>query len=198
LLSRKTRLSVLLAFVAAALVPGAAVFVPSAHACTLLLPSSPAQFVETSEVIVIGEAVSADDLLLVLQPEAFLKGPVSAEEIRLKGDPNGMCPQAAIASGERVLVYIENANAPTYPLMNEAYVLKDGYAYMEGSDPLPEVEVVSSIRAVTGQYAVPAETQEEGAGIDWGNVLLPMGLVLLIVFGIGLVLMRVWHRIDPS
>ena len=198
MLSRKTRLAVFLAFVAAALVPGAAVFVPSAGACSLLLPSSPAQFVELSEVIVIGEAVSADPSLLVLRPEAFLKGPVSADDISLDGDPNGMCPQAAIGAGERVLVYIAHASDPTYPLMNEAYVLKDGYAYMEGADPLPEVEVVSSIRAVTGQYAVPAATEEEGAGIDWGNTLLPMGLVLLIVFGIGLVLMRVWHRIDPS
>ena len=149
-------------------------------------------------MIVIGEAISAEASLLVLRPEAFLKGPVSADDMNLEGQPEGMCPQAAIAEGERVLVYIASANEPAYPLTNEAYVLKDGYAYMEGAEPLSEVEVVSSIRAVTGQYAVPAATEEEGAGIDWGNTLLPMGLVLLIVFGIGLVLMRVWHRIDPS
>jgi hypothetical protein len=69
---------------------------------------------------------------------------------------------------------------------------------MEGAEPRSEVEVVSSIRAITGQYAVPAATEAEGAGIDWGNTVLPLGLVLLVIFGIGLVLMRVWHRIDPS
>jgi hypothetical protein len=45
---------------------------------------------------------------------------------------------------------------------------------------------------------VPAANQSEGASLDWVRVVLPTTIVVLIVFGIGLVLMRTWHRIDPS
>jgi hypothetical protein len=154
--------------------------------------------VPESEVILIGQATSSSPTLLVLKPEAFLKGPASADEIRFAGEESALCPQANIAEGERVLIYMFDAEAPAYPLINQAYVLRDGRAFMEGAEPRSEVEVVSSIRAITGQYAVPAATEAEGAGIDWGNTVLPLGLVLLVIFGIGLVLMRVWHRIDPS
>ena len=53
-------------------------------------------------------------------------------------------------------------------------------------------------KADTGLYAGPAAPEVEGAGIDWGNTWLPMGLGLLIVFGIGHGLRRVWPRIDPA
>lgn len=184
-------------FVTAALLPGAAVFVPEAHACSLYQPRSPIEFVADSEIIVIGEVVSSDETALVLQPEAFLKGPASAEQMRLVPDRSD-CPRANLNRGDRALVYLFRASEPRIPLTNEAYLLKDGRATMEGSSPLSEVEVVSQIRQITGQYAVPAATESDGAGIDWNSTVLPLGLVLLIVFGIGLVLMRVWHRIDPS
>jgi hypothetical protein len=58
--------------------------------------------------------------------------------------------------------------------------------------------VVAAIRAITGQYAVPAGSKDEGAGIDWKSTVLPVGAALLAVFAIGLVLMRQWHKIDPS
>ena len=209
MLSRKTRLLALLAFVTAALVPGAAVFVRPAHACTLVQIDSPAQLVPDAEVIVIGEVIRADADELALRPEAFLKGPASAEEIVFRelagpADPPGGvggingCPRASLAPRDRVLVYIFEAESARFPLLNQVYVLRDGRALMEGAGPISEVEAVSSIRAITGQYAVPAASEAEGAGIDWGNTVLPLGLVLLVIFGIGLVLMRVWHRIDPS
>ena len=170
---------------------------PAAHACTLVQPESPLQFVAESELIVIGTvgAVSADSF--ELQPEAFLKGPSSGETMRFSG-PNELCPAAEFEPDDRVLIYVLKADGLTWPLINQVYELRNGRANREGEMERLELEVVSDIRAITGQYAVPAVSDDEGAGIDWGNTLLPLGAVLVIIFGIGLVLMRIWHRIDPS
>jgi hypothetical protein len=45
---------------------------------------------------------------------------------------------------------------------------------------------------------VPAQTNSQGASLDWIKVVLPTALVVLAVFGIGLYLMKIWHRIDPT
>ena len=181
----------------AALLPGAAVFVRPAYACSLIQPESPDQFVAEAQLIVIGKVTAASDAELVLQPEAFLKGPASGEPFRLvsAGD---MCPRAEVNKGDRVLVYVFDASHPTWPLINEVYELRDGHAFRQGEVERTEIEVVSRIRAITGQYIVPAASDSEGAGIDWGSTIIPVGAALTIVFAIGLVLMRTWHRIDPS
>ncbi|MGE3074323.1 MAG: hypothetical protein AB7N24_13820 [Dehalococcoidia bacterium] len=170
---------------------------PKAHACSLIQPDSPTTFVPDSEMIVIGEVVSTGTDSLDLKPEAFLKGPATPDEITFSGDDLG-CPRADLKVGDRALVYVFDAAQPSYPLINQVYLLRDGRAIQEGSETLTEVEVVGDIRGLTGQYAVPASNKDDGAGIDWSNTVLPLGVVLLIIFGIGLVLMRVWHRIDPS
>jgi hypothetical protein len=82
--------------------------------------------------------------------------------------------------------------------MAQTYVLRDGRAQRGDQPAVPEVQLVSEVREVTGQYIVIATSQDEGAGIDWGNTVVPLGVALAVIFGIGLVLMRVWHRIDPS
>jgi len=197
---RSRRLSFFATFaltIAAALSPGAAVFVRPAHACSLMAVDSPVRLVPEAELIVIGEVTAVDGAGATLRPEAFLKGPLSGKDIRLERDSSG-CPTAGLETGARALVFVFDADAPRYPYVNEAYLLKDGHARMEGSAELSEVEVVSAIRAVTGQYAVPAESESEGAGIDWRNTILPLGAALGVIFVIGLALMRVWHRIDPS
>jgi hypothetical protein len=189
--------------VTAALGARAADFVPEAHACTLLKPESPTQFVPDAQVIVLGTVVSADDTALVLKPEVFLKGPVSQDNLRFtKSLPGGQgsvgCPTALLAAGQRAVVYVFDASSGEWPLTNQVYVLDQGRARMEGDKDRTEAEVVNAIRAVTGQYAVPASNQGEGAGIDWKSTILPLGIALAIIFAIGLVLMRLWHRIDPS
>lgn len=192
--------------VTAAFLPGAAVFVDDAHACSLIAVTSPEQLVPVSEVILIGKVTSADSETLVLRPEAFLKGPVSAEPVTLRaglpGSPGvpivGDCPRPQVSEGDRLLVYLYDAEQPRYPYINQAYLLTDGRAHMEGDRERTEIEVVSAIRGMTGQYAVPATAESEGAGINWKQTVIPLGVVMLILFGIGLVLMRVWHRIDPS
>lgn len=163
----------------------------------LIQPQSPADFVADSEVVVIGAVASAAGDTLVFEPEAFLKGPVSTEPLRFSAR-RSECPVANLHEGDRALLYVADAADPGWPLANMAYVLRDGKASREGEPSRTETEVVNAVRAITGQYAVPAASADEGAGIDWGSTVLPLGAALLVVFAIGLVLMRVWHRIDPS
>ena len=144
-----------------------------------------------------GRVSNVDGESFQLQPEAFLKGPVSGDAIRFSGK-DAQCPTLEVNADERFLVYMAKADEPTWPLINQAYEFRNGKAYREGEQERLEIEVISDIRAITGQYAVPAASESEGAGINWEDTVLPLGVVLLIIFGIGLVLMRVWHRIDPS
>jgi hypothetical protein len=146
----------------------------------------------------VGRVTTVADYEFDLEPEAFLKGPASAEPIRFRDSLMGACPTVAVQPGTRLLVYITDASKPDWPLVNSAYLLRNGKATLEGDRERTESQVVSAIRAVTGQYAVPARTESEGAGIDWGTTVLPVGAALLAVFAIGLVLMRQWHKIDPS
>lgn len=183
--------------ITAALLPGAAVFVPAAHACTLLQPESPVQFVAESQLIVVGRVTDVGSDSFELHPEAFLKGPSSGEAIRFSGRDE-QCPTAEVDSGDRILVYVGRADQLSWPLVNQVYEFRDGRAYREGEMERLEIEVISDIRKITEQYAVPAVDSDEGAGINWGDTLLPLGALLVVVFIIGLVLMRIWHRIDPS
>ncbi len=133
-----------------------------------------------------------------VHPEVFLKGPASADDIFFARSPiEDQCGRAPLATGDRALIYIFDATNPTTPLPNQAFILRDGHATM-GDQVRTEAEVVAAIRSLTGQYAVPAATESESAGIDWSHTIFPLGVVMAILLGIGLVLMRVWHRIDPS
>lgn len=147
--------------------------------------------------MVIGRVRTVNDNELVLKPQVFLKGPVSSEELHMSKE-NNLCPQAELKAGDRILVYIFVAARPLWPFINQVYLLTDGHAIRAGEPQRTEAEVVDVIRAVTGQYAVPAASSSEGAGIDWGHTVIPLGAALAVIFVIGLVLMRVWHRIDPS
>jgi len=168
-----------------------------AYACSLEQPEGPEDFIAESEVILIGRATRATETELEIEPEAFLKGPASGEPFVLPLRDE-LCPPAEVRVGQRLLIYMLDASEPEWPLMNQVYVLQDGHANRPGEAQRTEVEVVSHIRGVTGQYIVPAASESEGAGIDWESTVLPLGVVLVVIFGIGLVLMRVWHRIDPS
>jgi len=180
----------------AALIPGAAVSVRAANACGSLTAPSASEAVAQSQVVVIGTVAAAGEGTATLQPEVFLKGPASAEPIHFSGTTDE-CPVAPLTSGARALIYIPDASHPRVPTMYEAWILTDGRASMDGAEQ-SEADLVAAIRSVTGQYAVPVASRSEGAGIDWGHTVVPLGAALAIVFGIGLVLMRVWHRIDPS
>lgn len=139
----------------------------------------------------------------VLEPEVILKGSVPSTNVELP-PPEGEapCKLAVLTDGTRVLLFLSVTDGrPEWPGASQAFDLEDGLAIQQedlGFGRGPEVARVNSVRSITGQYVVPAGDSGEGAGIDWGSTVLPMGAVLLVVFGIGLVLMRTWHRIDPS
>ncbi|WP_322794899.1 hypothetical protein [Tepidiforma sp.] len=152
-------------------------------------------------LILIGTA-AADGDSLVIEPEGFLRGTASREPVRLgETPPDPACGPAPLKPGERYLLFLDvDAAGAHWPAAGAAFALRDGRATRldEGLPAAPEAEVVSQVRSLTGQYAVPAQQGQSGAGIDLRGTILPVGVVLLVVFGIGLVLMRIWHRIDPS
>ena len=189
----------------AALTPGAAVFAQT--------PVAPASCLEV-RLETLPQAILAVDLIVIgivhrpdgggpsrIEPQAYLKGAASASSIPLvprTDTTSSSCEMAKLDEGARILVFLHSANGQVeLPGVNQVFWLKDGRATGPGGN-LPESELVAKVRAVTGQYAVPATSSSEGAGIDWGKTVLPLSAALGVVFVIGLALMRVWHRIDPS
>jgi hypothetical protein len=168
-----------------------------AYACAVEPVQHPAELVPEAELIVIGEVIALDSESAELRPEAFLKGPASGETIRLPRMPSD-CADAPLELNERAMVFVYDADSPRFPQTNAAFVLRDGHAEMVGVPEVSEIQLTSEVRSATGQYIAIATSPDEGAGIDWRNTVIPLGVALAIIFGIGLVLMRVWHRIDPS
>lgn len=154
-------------------------------------------------VIVSGIWVETSEGRTAIEPEAFLKGPAIATPLLLgepQGDARSECPPARLVSGTRVLAPLRRGlDAPSHPDIHTVFVLEDGRAsHPDGSESLAEAELVERIRGVTNQYAVPAANASERASIDWLRVVLPVAGAVLGIFVAGLVLMRVWHRIDPT
>lgn len=153
------------------------------------------------DAVVVGAVAERADGVAIL-PEFWLKGAASAGAIPLAAGDGRDCPLAATPpAGARVLAALRREGtgyAP--PLASALFVIADGVAVNGTSPPerLPEAELVARIRAVTGQYAVPAAAPAEGASLDWVRVVVPVAGAILVIFAISLALMRVWHRIDPT
>jgi len=173
----------------------------AATACLDVSVSSLGPAVESAEVIVIGTVVDVSPRARVaIRPEAYLEGPAEAADIVLPWpNPLPQCPLADFSAGERVLVFLDQGpRGLEWPGAEDAFVLRDGTAATKGPRPaeLPEAALVGQVRELTGQYAVPSAG--DGAGIDPVATVLPVAAAVLGLFAIGLVLMRIWHRIDPS
>jgi hypothetical protein len=92
-----------------------------------------------------------------------------------------------------------NDGAPAGPDSRSSVRLESGNAFLSDGTPIgSEESLVADVRNLTGQYAVAAQSESEGEGIEWTTTVLPIAVALGIVFVIGLFLMRIWHRIDPS
>lgn len=169
------------------------------------------QFLNSADVVVIGviaqvEGVGGDTASL--KPEAFLKGPTSATDVVIGGPMVAGCGRILLHEGDRVLLTLSSDKGVfAWPLIDSegSYLLEDGRAVSLNTfnnqtvaNAPTEAAVVDHIRSITGQYAVPAQTNSQGASLDWIKVVLPTALVVLAVFGIGLYLMKIWHRIDPT
>lgn len=188
----------------AVLIAGSAGFVRPVGATSCAGFAAPlASRVTQADVIVIGSVRTAGPDSSTVAPEAFLRGPTRPDTLTLtKPARDPECPLAELTAGSRVLLLLNtSSDAYGWPDASLAYVLKDGHATLASrqiADDRLEAELISDIRSQTNLYAVPASNTGDAAGIDWVKTVVPVTVALLVVFGIGLVLMRTWHRIDPS
>lgn len=155
------------------------------------------------DLVVIAQVEEADADSATIHPEVYLKGAATGASVSLERptDAPPGCTLATIASGTRVLLILKaEGGAYLWPAAEEAYTLIDGEATRGEplSDSVPEDDLVDDIRSVTGQEAIAAEGDADGASIEWLGTVLPVTVALILVLGIGLVMMREWHRIDPS
>jgi hypothetical protein len=198
---------------AAALTPGAAVLAsgstPTTSACPppldeeglrLLVTSSPLVVIGTVNEVSNPESATGT---FSVAPEAFLRGSASTRAIRFEREgPMMPCGQSGMSVNDRVLIAAQDGTEPfSWPFVEATFFLTNGEA--RSANPADtrvwsETELVETIRGHTGQFVVPAQSEDEGEGIEWGTTVLPIAVALGIVFVIGLFLMRIWHRIDPS
>lgn len=163
--------------------------------------------IAASKVIVIGTVSQVNGAAAFITPEAFLKGSVSAHDIVIEQGPAGCAPIPIGTGGHMLLMLGGDGPTLTWPLLDSpgSYALESGHAVSMnpanhqtvGNSPTQAV-LVDHIRSITGQYAVPAQSNSEGASLNWLKVVVPVTVVVLIVFAIGLYLMKIWHRIDPT
>ena len=155
-----------------------------------------------SDLIVLGTVTASSPSAARIAPTAYLKGPAQAGEVEVRRpERESECPPAVLRPGARVVALLQlSAGVVMWPDATQVYDLTAGQAVSgpPSNDAKPESELLQEIRTITNQYAVPAVNKDEGAGLSWLKTVVPVSVALLIVFGIGLVLMRSWHRIDPS
>ena len=156
--------------------------------------------IEDVDVIVVGELVTEAGAPAIA-PEAYLKGPAIAEALPLSDSPTD-CDRAALpAEGARVLAALRREGGGfQWPVPAALFVIEEGVATNGDDAPvsLSEDDLVTRIREISGQYAVLATDESEGASIDWLRVVLPVTLAAIVILAIALVLLRIWHRIDPE
>jgi hypothetical protein len=170
---------------AAALVPGAAVFASPASqdGCPTLDRAELPTVVESSDLILIGVARETDpgSGISHIEPEAFLKGSATDGSV----NPSNLgCGPAGVQEGDRLLLFLTVQDGVPDGVSN--FRLADGRVFGNRGE------------IALSQYLVPAHSEGEGEGIEWTTTVLPIAVALGIVFVIGLFLMRIWHRIDPS
>lgn len=189
---------------ATAALPGAAVFATPAAVVTCTAPDFGNWELVLADFPVVVIATVEDQpgpLEVRLTPEAYLKGPAQNETIDLvrSGDNEPDCGWAEFEPGQRVLLMLDSTAEGQWPSRAGVFVLTGGAARYQGPATIDFTEsgLVDAIRGVTEQYAVPA-AGGEGAAIDWWRTVLPVGAATLFLFGVGLYLMRIWHRIDPT
>ena len=158
--------------------------------------------VAQADLIVLGMVTVSSATSARIAPTAYLKGPAQAGDVEVRRpEREAECPLSELQPGMRVVAFLQSSSGViAWPDATQVYDLKGGQATSgpPSNDVKPESELLQEIRTVTNQYAVPAANKDEGASLDWVKTVVPVSAALLIVFGIGLVLMRTWHRIDPS
>ena len=163
--------------------------------------------VREASLVIVGTVSSVTDTAqdqssVEVQPESFLLGNPSRAVIRFTAGRNGPCEGPRfVKAGDRVLVIAGGSGALSWPEPNRVYLFEAGSAKtLDRGDggPSAEADLIAKIRTQTGQFSVPAASDDDGAGIDWKSTILPIGGAVLGLLAVSLLLMRVWHRIDPS
>ena len=156
------------------------------EACSGLDFEQPQATAAAFDVIVAGRVEEAS-AGTVIRPEYFLKGAAVRGPLALQRD--GECPAAELIPGSRVLVGLMRVPGGfRWPSPDAVRVLPD--------DQAAEDALIAPLREVTGQQAYPPAV--EGQGFDWGGVGIPVIAALAALMAVGLYLMRLWHRIDPT
>lgn len=161
--------------------------------------SALAPVVRESGAIVIA-VVHAHDDTVSLMPQVYLKGPATERPIELGPASAAECEPAALVDGSVVLAALSGGAGGTtapWPAQGRTRLLATG-GTVPSDEALLADEIVAGIRGITGQFAVPAAETGSGIGFDVTGSILPVGLAMLFILAAGLVLMRLWHRIDPS
>ncbi len=162
--------------------------------------------VRAAGVIVIGTVTgitdtAEDESRVRVKPEAFLKGPPSASGIQMVWGFPGPCEGRGPRVGGRILLFLSQPDRrASWPEPEGVFFLEDGKAAtaIRGvTEERTEQSLIDQIRAQTNQLSRPA-SGNDGAGIDWGSTIIPIGIACVGLMGVGLFLMRIWHRIDPS
>ena len=188
--------------------------VPRVDAQGPVCPAAPTDEVFTTiirgaNLVLIGSVVSfesdrtATDLAHVgLKPESFLKGSPSAANFEFLYGPPELCESFGPKRGERFLLVVSSVTSPPgWPFAGQVFRLESGNAVSSGKGDariLKEADLVARIRSQTNQFSQPASSSGSGAAIDWGSTVLPIGAACAALLVVGLFLMRIWHRIDPS
>ncbi len=152
-----------------------------------------------AEVVVLGEIRDGPaDGGLQIHPSVYFKGPAGSADPALVRVPEGDCPAAELQTGQRIIFFGRSTSGGlVWPSAGAVVFLTEGSALLPGSgERLSESALVALLQRETGQYAVPAGPRSPIA--DLQSAILPVTLALVALFAVGLVLMRVWHRIDPS
>ncbi len=156
--------------------------------------------IEDVDVVVVGE-VAALEGAPAIAPEVYLKGSAVSGPLPLAEASSGCAAAELPPAGTRVVAGLRREGGGfQWPVPAALFAVEAGIATNGGEPPvsLPEDELVSRIRAVSGQYAVLATEPSEGASVNWLGVVLPVALAAAVILGIALALLRVWHRIEPE
>ncbi len=170
---------------------------PQQLSCRPLDPEAPAAEVLAFPLIVMARVETRSDGALELVPEFYLRGPALGGPLLLVPE-EGECPPAALEPDARILAGLEPAPGGwRWPAEGQVFVIRNGVARSGDGRTISEEELVAALRRTTGQLAYPG-TPEPGRTFDWLGVGLPVGVALAAIFAVGLYLMRLWHRIDPT
>ncbi len=155
---------------------------------------------DDADVVVVGE-LGSEAGLPAIAAELYLKGSAVRPILVLLDHASGCARAELPPEGARVLAALRlESGGYQWPVPAALFVFADGRAVNGGAAPvsLPEDDLIARIRGVSGQYVVLATDASGGVSINWLGVVLPVTLAAALILGVALVLLRIWHRIEPE